>query len=303
MKWFKLRFALLHKGGLPLQQLSFTNANGDTVAFDNAAPYVFWKISGLEPPPLSVIKTQAPGQHGYSLEDLLLESRVVKLSGHVHARPDGLALLYNLRRRLAAVCNPLLGPGTLTYANDAGAYTTPAFCQSAAYGARLKSLQSLDITFECPGAFWLSAQQSVTLAYIHGTLRFPVWTPQPMGLYGYRAVAQNAGDVPAPLEFFIDGGSVNPVITNVTTGEFIKLARHVEPWNSLYINTDTLEVSLISIDPATNQPVRANAYGYLSLDSALFKLAPGRNVLAFESDDKSKDISVVIKYANRYVAV
>jgi len=290
-----------------MQQLTFTNALGESVNFANAAPFVLWKVTGLEPPAVTVLKTQAPGQHGYTLEDTLLEARSVRLSGHVDGKFGGLAELYGLRRRLSEVCNPLLGPGTLKYANDAGAWTIGAFCSAGGYGGRFKSLQSLDVVFECPSPFWLSEPQNLYLSYIQGGMSFPINTPGLMGLKGYRAVAVNDGDAPAPLELFfdfsLDGGSVNPTVTNVTTGEFIRLARHVDTWNSLYINTGTLEVSLISVDPVTNEPVSQNAYGYISMDSTLFKLAKGANTLVFSSDDGSEKVKVTLRYANMYAGV
>lgn len=103
----------------------------------------------------------------------------------------------------------------------------------------------------------------------------------------------------------MDGGSLNPVIINQSTGEFIKLAKQVNEGDKLYINTDPehLEVSLIVTDPVTNLKVKQNAYGYITSDSTLFKLISGENRLTFESDDDNNAVKLTIAFYKRYLGV
>ena len=111
--------------------------------------------------------------------------------------------------------------------------------------------------------------------------------------------------VETPLELMMDGGSLNPVVLNKTTGEFIRLAKALQPADRLYINTDPehLEVSLITMDPLTNREERSNAYGYLSGDSAMLRLAPGLNELVFTSDDENKRVKLTLSFYKRYIGV
>ena len=288
-----------------MQRLRFINARGAEISFDNHAPFVFWKIQGIEMPPTFSISTQASGQHGYTPHELLLEQRTVRLSAHIHGT-DGVRRMYELRKSLNEVCNPLLGIGTLVYENDNGIWQIGAFCRGNPYAGKTHGVQTLDLTFECPLPFWLSRELSeAKLAYVDGGLEFPIITPNNFGTLGYQVHIDNDGDAPAPLEFFIDGGALNPIIINETTGEFIRLSRHVRLRDTLYINTDpeALEVSLITIDPETNLPQRDNAYGYISVDSTLFRLVPGINMLKFTSDDENKQVRIRILFRKRYVGV
>lgn len=285
--------------------MTFINSRGHEAVFGSGAPYVFWKIQGIELPEVTPIATQAGGQSGYTLHDVLLESRTVRLTGHVHGTA-GVRDMYALRQRLCTVCNPLLGLGRLVYRNDVGAWQCPAFCVGNPYGTKMGEFQTLEVAFECPSPFWRSADPvQVGLAYVSGGLQFPIRTPGFFGTLGYRAVVDNDGDVVTPLEFHIEGGSINPIVRNVTTGEHIRLSRHLAHYDRLYVNTDPekQEVSLVTVDPLTNQDVRENAYGYLTDDSALFKLAPGKNELTFTSDDENKRVRIRVLFYKRYAGV
>ena len=288
-----------------MQKLTYTNPNGKEVIFDLSAPYIFWKTEGLSIPPVIPIYTQSSSQNGYTLHELLLESRIITITGHVIGE-NGVETMYRERKKLNAVCNPLAGVGTLTYANDVGEWKITAYCKSIPYLEKIRNTQTLSIEFECPSPYWLSVEQHIfSLAYVDGGIKFPVRTPSSFGTLGYRAIIDNDSDVEIPLEFMIDGGSLNPIIINQTTGEFIKLAKQVFDGEKLYINTDPeyLEVSLITIDPETNEKVKSNAYGYLTHDSTLIKLALGENQLTFQSDDENRKVRITISFYKRYVGV
>lgn len=290
-----------------MQRLKFVNPRGQEALFDLEAPYIFWRIEGISTPQAQPVFTQAAGQDGYTFHSLVLEPRQVILTGHVHGNsPEGIRLMYEERKRLNAVLNPVYGPGTLYYENDFDMWQIPAFTIESAYLDKLRNVQTLNIMFECPSPYWQSVKQhEILLAYVDGGLRFPVKTPGYFGTLGYRAVIDNDSDGYVPVEMYVDGGSVNPVIINKTTGEFIKIERQFSSGDQIYINTDPekMEVSRIYIDPATNKPVKENAYGYLSFDSTLLQLIPGENDLTFTSDDENKRVRVRIYFRKRYAGV
>ena len=287
-----------------MQRLRFVNSLGAEISFDSAPPYIFWDIDGIGIAPVFPIRTQAPGQNGYTLQTLLLDERTVTVHGHIHG--NTVLDMYNIRRQLNIVLNPLLGLGTLYYENDSGAWQAAAFCKTESYPDKIANAQFLEIEFECPQPYW--EDQTLTqipLAYIDGGIQFPLITPNYFGTLGYQAFIDNDGDLPVPLQFYIQGGAVNPIVKNETTGEYIQLAKYLETWDQLYINTDIneQEVSLVTIDPMTNEPVKQNAYSYLTDGSTLFKLVPGVNRLTFTSDDENKKVSIEIVFRKRTAGV
>ena len=74
-------------------------------------------------PPTFSISTQASVQHGYTPRELLLEQRTVRLSAHING-VDGVRRMYELRKSLNEICNPLLGAGALIYENSNGIWQT-----------------------------------------------------------------------------------------------------------------------------------------------------------------------------------
>lgn len=174
------------------------------------------------------------------------------------------------------------------------------------YGNKLQNVQTLDVSFECPSAFWLSAEPvPFNLGFIDGGLIWPIETPNYWGTVGYLAHVINDGDAPAPFEMYMDGGALNPVITNVTTGEFLKVERQIQTYDKIYINTDpeNLTVQLMTIDPETNEPKYENAYGALSKDSVPFWFAVGLNELTFHTDDENREVRIRGTYYKRYAGV
>jgi hypothetical protein len=192
------------------------------------------------------------------------------------------------------------------YENDAGKWKIPAYCQGVQYQDRISSVQTIELTFECPSPFWLSYErQSILLAYVEGGINFPLKTPNNFGLLGYQVLADNQSDALTPLELYIEGGAINPVITNKTTGKFIKVEKYIQTHEMIYINTSEESTSVIlhSVDPVTSEPTTENAYGYLSFDSDLFGLVPGVNDIRFESDDDNKSVRIRGYYNYRFGGV
>jgi hypothetical protein len=289
-----------------MQELKFINAKGAEIRFSLDLPYIFWKIAGLNLPPSTTVSTQAPNQNGSTLRNVLLEPRVITLTGHVYGAL-GKRAMYEKRRELNNVCNPLFGLGTLIYTNDFGSWKIEALCRANNYLDKIREVQTLAATFEAPTPFWEDLNQTgIYFAYVEGGLKFPVKLPNMFGMLGYRVIVDNYGDWDAPIELFMEGGAVNPIITNKTTGAFIKLTRDLDSSMELYINSDPekLEVSIITIDPETNQKVKQNAYGYITHDSTIqFYMSPGKNEIVFDSDDENKAVKIKIYFRRRYVGL
>lgn len=287
-----------------MQKLKFINARGFEVEFLSQDPFVFWKLDGISLPPVEPIITQSVGQDGYTLHDIILDSRTITLTGHVVDSSGDTKQMYAERRKLMSVLNPAFGVGKLIYENDNGRWAIAAYCKEAPYVDKIRSVTSLNVSFECPSPYWQDAESTViSLAYVEGGLQFPIRTPGFFGTLGYRAVVDNNGDGSAPMEIYIDGGSYNPTIKNKSTGEFIRVEKHLNTSDKLYINTDpeNLKVELIENDGI--KETRSNAYGYLSFDSTLFTLQPGENDLIFTSDDENKKVKVRLIFKLLYVGV
>ena len=70
----------------------------------------------------------------------------------------------------------------------------------------------------------------------------------------------------------------NPIVTNVTTGEFISVRRTIADTETLVINTKHGSKSVTLID---SDDVETNALNYVTSTSKFFQLAPGFNTIRF----------------------
>lgn len=109
----------------------------------------------------------------------------------------------------------------------------------------------------------------------------------------------NSGHVETPVEIEFHGPAVNPRITNLTTGEFIRIKRELTSDDVLYINTafgkKTVEIE--------RSGVREDAFDYIDLASSFFSLQPGSNIVEYQSENGLDPQSVRIYYYNRYIGV
>ena len=109
----------------------------------------------------------------------------------------------------------------------------------------------------------------------------------------------NSGDVETPVEIQFHGPAVNPKITNLTTGEFIRVKRELTTDDTLYINTafGKKKVEII------RNGVSEDAFDYIDLASSFFSLQVGDNVIEYSTENDLDPQSVAIYYYNRYIGV
>lgn len=109
-------------------------------------------------------------------------------------------------------------------------------------------------------------------------------------------IASNAGQVDAPVSILITGACTNPIITNLTTGEFIKLN------NLTMIATDELR-----IDTAFGQKkVELNGvsiFNKLDPSSSFFSLIKGDNEIEFTDSTGSTAAKIFFTYKELYISI
>ncbi len=116
-----------------------------------------------------------------------------------------------------------------------------------------------------------------------------------------KAIIENKGHVPTPVEIEFPGPAKYPQIINNKTGEFVKVRVQLGPYDVLYINTafgkKTVEIS-------RNEGGRENAFDMIDLDSDFFDLEVGENEIEFKADDAEiLNQEVKLSYRNRYLGV
>lgn len=105
----------------------------------------------------------------------------------------------------------------------------------------------------------------------------------------------NSGHVKTPVKIIFKGPAINPSVTNLTTGEFIKVNRTLTVDDTLVITTNFGNKRI--------EQNGINVFNYIDLSSTLFSLGVGDNVIELITDDVSDNANIKITYRNRYVGV
>ncbi len=275
------------------QSLRYINPKNAAVVFSDAPPFVFYKITGIGQMDAQMMASEPAGLDGSAFNGLYISHREVTVTMHIKGnKRKG---MYENKMKLSAVMSPELHKngalGRLEYTNDHGSWWIPAAVKRGPQGASRSGdfLINEQLVFYCPSPYWRGfAYNRSRMAYLGGGLRFPVKLGAVrFGAQAYKASLFNFGDQPSPLEISITGPAIAPRITKVSTGEYILLRedKALIEGDSLNINTTpgNVAVSIQHPDGRTE-----DAIGYINLNSKLFLLDPGENVLQYNSADDSQ---------------
>ena len=111
--------------------------------------------------------------------------------------------------------------------------------------------------------------ESTVQGYIGG-FTLPFRCRLPSGTSDSLASLYNAGDTPTPCIITLTGMMENPIVTNVTTGEFISVRRTIADTETLVINTKHGSKSVTLID---SDDVETNALNYVT-STKVFPTSP-----------------------------
>lgn len=270
-------------------------------------PYWLSGLVGLSDAPVNLLYDEGYAQDGQTPAGQQLMPRQVSFA--VTVVGDDLADMYQKRRALASHLNPKR-IYMVIYQND---YMTVRFsCRVSlpptsepkqTSGALPRNICTVALRLDDP--YLYDAQETtVPMAIETPMLVFPVFFP-PEGIpfstiSNKRVVINNIGDVPTPLRIVFYGGSVDPVIKNETTGQFVRVTHTVAPDDLLEIRTGYNDKRVEIIKP---DGTRENAFHFIDTDSEFFDLLPGENELVYDAQSGSDSAMVYVYYSNRYVGV
>lgn len=277
-----------------MQKVTFTNSRGDSIELYQS-PFFLNKIEGLGDVNVDVQKQKAPGQDGSTYIDALFEERHIPLE--VVILED---LLVN-RQYISKVFNPKLGEGTLTYQNDIVTRSISAIPEHVPTfeDVRPRKTQMVVIDLICMNPFWKSDDVTEEPTF-ESLFQFPFEGVFQMGIQRDQRIITNDGDTPSPIYVEFYGPATNPIITNVTTGEFIKVNRTLAEGEYMRIDTTNGNKSVEFVSP---DGLVTNVFNWIDLNSSFFKLVVGDNDIQYSADSDIQGAVVNISYNKLYNAV
>lgn len=284
------------------EQFTFMGPTGQRIEFGNSAPFILLSHDGVGGAPATIQMQKSPYQDGQTYIDTLLEIRPIALQ--ILIKADNQSELSTLRAKLINALNPKGGPRSLRYKVGehekeifAAVEHAPVFASGG--DNRGATFQVALINFICPDPCWRDINPTnIKLEDFVANFSFPFSFPVRFAIRGDTRTLVNAGHVPTPVKITFRGESINPKITKIDTGEFVKINRTIPAGYSLVITTGFNDKSVRIIAP---DGVETNAMGYIDLNSTFFALDVGDNQLSFITDGGQPD--VYIEYRNLYLGV
>lgn len=282
-----------------MQKITYTNTRGESIVLSHRSPFLLSKIDGLGDVEANVQMRKSPFQDGSTHIDTLLETRFLSLQVSIFGK--GREDVSALREQLARVFNPKLS-GTLIYENGRVKREIKAVTEHVPkYPSDDRGLiyQVALINLVCPDPYWQDIDPTITkMEDFVSNFHFPISFPVIFSLRGDKRKFENVGDAPTPIRVTFRGDSVNPRITNLTTGEFIQVNRTIPAGFSLVITSGFNDKAVRIVGP---DGVSISAMGYIDLNSSFFCLQVGENNLSFTTDGGKPE--VYIEYRNLYLSV
>lgn len=288
-----------------MQQLTYVPPGGSyndperRVDLRLAPPYILGSVSGTGGPDITLLSSAAPGVAGAVSTGMHPEPR--EISCTVNVRGENRRDMYKNRFRLIQLLAPSEREGELYYTNDYATLRIAARpLNGPAFAARMQNYNEAEIRFWCPFPYWEStAEKTGQMAYLDEGFTFPFSFDVSFASLQNETIVVNEGSVGAPLEIRIQGPATNPALLNVTTGERIGVLRTLAEGESLKINTARGKKS-VKITGASGEE---DAFHYIDLRSTFFQLAPGENVLRYESSDETETTQVSLRYRELFAGV
>ncbi len=287
-----------------MEQLIFTNSNGESITFNHGKPYLLQFLNGTGGVEGDMHMEKAPFQDGETYINTLLNTRIISIEAAVFA--DTQQELYHRRTELVRILNPKLGKGIIRYEYDGITKEIEAVVDSPPVfpsGIENKGIgfQRASLTFICPSPFWTDIYiESEEMADWVGGLTFPLTLETMFAERGKRRTFINHGDVSTAVEVLFYGLCENPSIRNLTTGEFIKVNKLINESEKLIINT---HFGNKSVEIEDSQGIRTNGFNYIDLNSKFFHLVPGENLIEYSADSGEDETKVLVKWKNRYLSI
>lgn len=288
-------------------ELTYRNSNNESISISRTGAFRLIDIQGLGKVDADVQLVKSPYQDGSTHIDTLLSERSIVIELGIFAENE--LQLYDFRRKVSRTFNPKLANGTLRIKFSNGVreiIATPEATVDFPTGAdnSTSKFQRVMIELIAPEPYWLSIQEETKpMANWIGGLSFPLQffgRDLMFAERGTRVKINNDGDVSSPVQVIFKGAGTNPVITNVTTGEFIRVKRQLAVTDSLVINTSFGNKRVEIIDAEGNS---TNVFNWLDLNSTFFQLITGVNEIEYSSDSGIEQSTVEIKWRNKYLGV
>lgn len=287
-----------------MRKVTFTNTNNLSISISTIEPYLLLEFDSEVGN--TVYSNKGVGQDGATYQSNNLEPRSMTISFVVcgNSRND----LLRKKALINKAFNPKLGQGVLTYTDDGVERKIDCIIDALPYFKDKNisnSICLINATALDPYYKDLLAGKT-EVAIWRGAFEFPLELLEEGIEMGYREPSLivnvfNQGDVATgmKIQFKALATVTNPSLTNVDTGEFVKIDKALEGGEILTVNTgfQNKKVELFL------NGVISNGFNYIDYESTFLQLDIGDNLFRYNADVGIDNLEVTIYYTSQYLGV
>lgn len=271
----------------------YENSRGDSITFSkNTGLFLtdFPLLSGL---PVKISTSQSLNQIGGTVESQLIDPKTVTLKGFI--RGNGT----EAKKRLLQVIRPM-DKGKITVN---GEYYMDVYVADTPQVEKEIQFPRFEFGLTAPYPFWQKTASAATaLSGVEGMFRFP-WNITQTYQFGrlinsFFTNVYNGGQVDSYFDVYITAGgdAENVSFLDIETGKILKLNKALTTGERISI--------LIRPDSVTaTSSVDGDIQGLIDIDSTLFSLRPGDNVIKYDAESGRENLSIQIKFADKFAGV
>ncbi|WP_346206822.1 phage tail domain-containing protein [Caldifermentibacillus hisashii] len=298
-----------------LYKLKYINERGESIEFKGnqydfqepiefknktTNPFNLIRFEGFGEVGADVQLQKAPFQDGSTHIDTRLQERNPYLEFVIVS--DDWSNLSNYRKYVSSVFNPKINGrfelsfDNKTYVLDSIPESVPFFADEDTVGRS----QVVSVNLICPNPYWKSPtiEEQPTFEPL---FQFPFEGAFQMGIQRDLRIINNDSDTEVPIQVEFYGPAINPIITNKTTGEFIKVNQTLQENEYMRIDTTEGKKSVVFINVETGE--ERNVFNWIDLGSTFFQLQIGENAIEYSADNDIQGAIVNIYWQKHFVGV
>lgn len=282
-----------------MYELKVKNDKGEVLNLSTSPIYNVYKITGLQPPVVSINSSVNATTDGSTVNSLRAGTRNIVL--YMTLEGDVEKSRINLYRYF-----PLKKGITVYFKNGSRDILIEGYVEVIECDL-FTNKQIAQISLLCPQPYFKGVDELVThFNEVHSSFQFPFAIPAE-GIELSRIIANirksiiNTGDVESGLiiNMYAVGEVVNPVIYNTFEHTFIKLKFTMQRGDNVVINTNAGSKSIV----LTRGGLSTNIMGYMTPDSTWLTLGAGDNVFTYGADTDSSNLQLTFTASVLYGGV
>lgn len=285
-----------------MQSIIYSNVRG-SVTIAQTAPYFLQEINGISALNVDIISQKAPYQNGSTYINSYLGERNIDVTILINAENE--TALTATKKTLTHLFTYGI-ESTLTYSDGVNSYNIAVvptqgieFSQSVKY----PNYQTCFVRLVAHSPYLYDTTETISeLTITSGGVEFDLELSDTneFETEGNATVnLVNLGDISTHIQVTFEGPVTLAKITNVSTGEYIEIAKSLKAGEKLIINTEHGKKSVLFDNGVT----QVNAFQYINLNSTFFELVPGTNVIKYSTGFVLNNPKVTTKFKNIYLGV